>query len=162
MKSCVYPGSFDPPTNGHIDIIERACGIFPKVYVAVLDNALKKYTFEKKRRIDMLQTATAKWDCVEVVGWDGLLVNLLRELDTRIVLRGLRTSADLELEQQLAIVNGNLLPGVETFVLLSRPHMQYVSSSIVRELIQYGADISEYVPGEILELVRGGIAHEGP
>lgn len=162
MKSCVYPGSFDPLTNGHMDIIERACGIFPRVYVAVLDNTLKKYAFEKRLRIEMLQKATAKWDCVEVVSWDGLLVNLLRELDTRIVLRGLRTSADLELEQQLAIVNGNLLPGMETFVLLSRPHMQYVSSSIVRELVQYGADISEYVPEEILELVRGGIAHEGP
>lgn len=162
MTSCVYPGSFDPLTNGHLDIIERACAIFPKVYVAVLNNTQKKYMFDQKTRVEMAKAATRQWDCVEVVSSDGLLVELLKKLDTRVVLRGLRSNADLEMEQQLAAVNNLLLDGVETFVLLSRPHTQYISSSLIRELIIYKADIKKYIPEEIYGIITGGTHYENP
>lgn len=156
MTSCIYSGSFDPITKGHLDIIERACNLFPKVYVGVLNNYQKRYMYDMQTRIEMVEKVTADMDCVEVVGSDGLLVDLLKKLDTRIIIRGLRSSADLEFEQQLAVVNGKLLAGVETVVLLSHPQTQYVNSSIVRELISYNADITDYVPEGILDMLTGG------
>ncbi|MGI6152769.1 MAG: pantetheine-phosphate adenylyltransferase [Christensenellaceae bacterium] len=156
MNSCVYSGSFDPITKGHLDIIKRANEIFPKVYVAVLNNMQKRYMFDMDMRIRMVEKTVAALPGVEVVSSDGLLVDLLEKLGTKVIVRGLRTGADLELEQQLAVVNNQLLSGVETVVLLSRPQTQYVNSSIVRELITYHADITQYVPEEILHMLNGG------
>ncbi|MEG2188878.1 MAG: pantetheine-phosphate adenylyltransferase [Christensenella sp.] len=158
MKACIYPGTFDPLTKGHMDIIRRACNIFPKVYVGVLKNTAKKNLFSVKQRIDMIKCATADMDGVEVIAFDGLLVDLLKQIDCRIIIRGLRTGTDLELEQQLAIINSKLLTGVETIALLSKPETYFISASAVRELIEFDADISDYVPKEVADMINGGHA----
>lgn len=154
MRDCIYPGSFDPATKGHLDIIKRSSLLFDKVYIAVLNNFKKKYMFSLQERVEMVNISTQRLDNVEIVSSDGLLTDLMRKLDTRTIIRGLRSGADLELEQQLAVVNSQLLPGAETIVLLSKPEMQYVSSSIVKELITYNADVSQYVPVEILDIIH--------
>ena len=156
MKACVYPGSFDPITKGHLDIIERASTIFPVVYVGILNNVSKKCMFSVQKRVEMARAATAHIKSVEVLAFDGLLVDLLKKLDARIIIRGLRTGADLELEQQLAFINGKLLPGTETLALLSKPETHFISSSAIKELIAFGADFSEYVPKEILGMIDKG------
>lgn len=155
MRNCIYPGSFDPLTKGHADIIKRAADLFDKVHVAVLNNNEKRYMFDMDQRRVMAEKATADLANVNIVTWDGLLVELMEKLETRTIIRGLRSSADLELEQQLAVVNASLLKGTETLILLSKPEMQYVSSSIVKELISFGADVSHYVPAEIINMVNG-------
>lgn len=156
MKACVYPGSFDPITEGHMDIIRRARSIFPKVYVGVLNNTAKTNLFSIEKRTEMISLAIADMEGVEVVSFEGLLVDLLKQLDCRIIIRGLRTGTDLEQEQQLSVINGKLLEGVETVALLSKPETYFISSSAVRELIEFHADISNYVPKEALDMINGG------
>ena len=156
MNSCIYPGSFDPITNGHMDIITRACRIFPKVYVGVLHNPAKKGRFSVDARLEMIRRATAGMPAVEVLSYDGMLVELLKKIDCRIIIRGLRTGTDLELEQQMAVINDKLLPGAETIALLSRPETYFISSSAVRELIAFHADVSDYVPKEVALMINRG------
>ncbi len=152
--SCIYAGSFDPVTKGHIDIITRAADLFDTVYVGVLNNSVKQYLFPMETRLEMVQKATQGIaGGIQIAMSDGLLVRLMEQLGTRVILRGVRSNADLELEQQLAEVNAKLLPGVETVLLLAGPGMQHISSTIVRELIAFGADISEYVPREVIEMI---------
>lgn len=158
MEACVYPGSFDPITKGHMDIITRAQGIFPKVYVGVLNNTAKKSLFPVQKRLEMIRRATDGMNGVEAVAFDGLLVDLMKQLDCRVIVRGLRTGTDLELEQQLSVINGKLFPGAETVALLSKPETYFISSSAVRELIEFHADISEYVPAEVSDMINGGNA----
>ena len=158
MKACIYPGSFDPITKGHMDIIGRARNLFPKVFVGVLNNPAKRNLFSVDKRIEMIRRAAAGMDGVEVVAFDGLLVELMKKLDCRIIIRGLRTGTDLELEQQLSVINGKLLPGAETVALLSKPETYFISSSAVRDLIEFRADISDYVPKEVADMINGGNA----
>lgn len=158
MKTCIYPGSFDPVTKGHMDIISRACKLFPKVYVGVLNNTAKKNLFSVEKRIEMIRRATNGMGEVEVVAFDGLLVELMEKLGCKIIIRGLRTGTDLELEQQLSVINEKLLSGVETVALLSKPETYFISSSAVRELIEFHADISDYVPKEAADMINGGNA----
>ncbi|MEF9988946.1 MAG: pantetheine-phosphate adenylyltransferase [Christensenellaceae bacterium] len=156
MKSCVYPGSFDPITKGHMDIIQRASRIFETVYVAVLNNSSKNCMFSVQKRVDMIKMATKHIENVEVLSFEGMLVDLLHKADSKIILRGLRTSMDLELEQQTSVINQNLDHEIETIALLSRPQTHFISSTAVRELLRFGADITEYVPHTILEIINGG------
>ncbi len=156
MESCVYPGSFDPITKGHLDIVERSSAIFSTVYVGVLNNVAKKCMFSVQERVEMVKAATQHIKNIQVVAFDGLLVDLLKELGARVIIRGLRTGADLEIEQQYAYINGNLLEGTETFALLSRPETHYISSTAVRELITFHADVSDYVPEKILSMIDKG------
>jgi len=156
MKSCIYPGSFDPVTKGHLDIIRRTAVLFDKVYVAVLNNSAKKYMFSVEIRCEMLERIAESMDNVEVVSSGGLLADLMKQLGTKTIIRGLRSNADLEHERQLAVVNSQLLDGAETIILLSKPEMQYISSSIVKELISYNADVGKYVPAEISDIINGG------
>jgi pantetheine-phosphate adenylyltransferase len=160
MSDCVYPGSFDPVTKGHVDIIARTARLFDKVYVAVLNNTAKRYMFDLDARCAMMERVTRGMGNIEVVSSDGLLANLMDRLGTKTIVRGLRSNADLEHEQQLAVANARLLDGAETVVLLSKPEMQYVSSSIVKELIQHRADVGDYVPPEALDIINGGKPHE--
>ena len=160
MNACFYPGSFDPITNGHIDIICRARNIFPKVYVGVLNNTAKRNLFSVEERVEMIRRATGGMDGVEAVSFEGLLVDLMERLSCRIIIRGLRTGADLELEQQLSVINRQLLPGAETVALLAKPETYFISSSAVRELIEFHADISGYVPREVADMINGGIKNE--
>ena len=145
----IFPGSFDPLTLGHQDLISRGSQLLDKLYVAVLDNKSKRYRFSKAEREEMLRVATASWPNVEVVSFSGLLVDFVKQMGADCVLRGLRNAVDYEYERDMALVNAKL-GGVETLFLPTRQEYAMVSSSIVRERLEFGGDVSGFVPQEIL------------
>ena len=145
-KIAVYPGSFDPVTNGHVDIIGRALKIFDKVIVAVLDNPVKTKSFTVAERVGMLQESLKGKAGVEVDSFSGLLVDYLRRKKATNVIRGLRAVSDLEYEFQIASMNSHLYPDCETIFLMPDERYTYLSSSIVREVALMGGDVSGLVP----------------
>ncbi len=147
---CLYPGSFDPVTLGHLDIIRRAASIFDTVVVGVLHNPDKQGRFSVEDRMDMLKRACEGIPNVEIIAWPGLLAQLTRESGLRVVVRGVRGIADLDSETTMAHINGQLDPGLETVFLPASPGRADVSASMVRQLAQFGADISNYVPSQVL------------
>lgn len=154
LSECaVYPGSFDPITLGHTDVIERSLPLFSKIYIGVGTNTSKKYLFDRDLRILMLQKAFEKYKQVEVVGFDGLTVDLCARLKCNFLIRGVRSTTDMEYERAIAESNKKLSPNLETIFLLSSPEVSNISSTIVRELIRNKANISSFVPAEILDLV---------
>lgn len=153
-KICVYPGSFDPITIGHLDLIERACGLFDRVIVAVLHNPAKRGCFPVEERAAMIRKACAHLPGVSVDTWDGMLVDYLRKTGASYSIRGLRAVSDFESEQVMAQVNAQLLPGMETVFLMTRPEHSCISSSVVREIATFGGDPSPYLPESIREDVR--------
>lgn len=157
MGLCVYPGSFDPVTFGHIDLIERAAAVFPRVIVAVLSNPAKKNCFSIKERMEMLTRVCAHLPTVQIDSFDGLLVDYMKKTEAGIVLRGLRAVTDFEAEFQMAQVNHQIAPDIETLFLMTSPNYAYVSSSVVREIGGFGGDISTFVPGAILEDVKAAL-----
>jgi len=153
-KVAVYPGSFDPVTNGHLDIVARACKIFDRVIVAVLENPAKRYTFSKQERLGLLREALKGKKGVEVDSFSGLLVDYLRRKGVRMVIRGLRAVSDLDYEFQLASVNRRLLGDIETVFLMPAERHTYLSASIVREIALMGADVSSLVPPAVARALR--------
>lgn len=154
---CVYPGSFDPVTFGHIDLIERAAAVFPQVIVAVLSNPAKKNCFSVKERMEMLARVCVHLPTVQIDSFDGLLVDYMKKTGAGIVLRGLRAVTDFEAEFQMAQVNHQIAPDIETLFLMTSPNYAYVSSSVVREIGGFGGDISTFVPSAILEDVKAAL-----
>ena len=154
---CVYPGSFDPPTIGHLDLIERGARIFPELIVAVLQNPAKKNAFTVEQRMDMLRRACAPLPNVRIDAFGGLLVDYLRKTGAETVLRGVRTVNDFETEFQMAQINRQLFPKVETLLLPASPEEGFISSSAVREIAYFGGDITPFVPAEILEDIKAGL-----
>ena len=152
-RICVYPGSFDPPTVGHLDVIQRAAALFDEVIVAVMHNVAKRGSFTVEERMDMLSRAAVHLQNVRVDKWDGLTVDYVRKAGACAVVRGLRAVSDFESEMTLAQVNSRLLPGMETVFLMSRPEHACISSSVVREAASFGADISAFVPDCIAQEV---------
>ncbi|NLI22619.1 MAG: pantetheine-phosphate adenylyltransferase [Clostridiales bacterium] len=148
---CVYPGSFDPVTLGHIDLIERAAKLFPNLVVAVLNNPDKQGTFTTERRLAMLAKACAHLSNVKIDSFGGLLVDYMRKAGAGIVLRGLRAVTDFENEFQMAQVNRQIAPEIETLFLMTSPDYAYISSSAVRQIASFGGDVSTLVPACILE-----------
>lgn len=151
---CVYPGSFDPITNGHMDIIQRGANIFNEVIVSVLHNPAKKGRFSVAQRISMIQKACAHIPNVRIDYFDGLLVDYMRLKDAHVVLRGLRAVSDFESEFQMAQLNHQIAPQVETLFLMTAPDHAYLSSSVVREIGYFGGDISPFVPSCIADEVQ--------
>lgn len=147
---CVYPGSFDPVTLGHVDLIERAAKLFPELVVAVLNNPDKRGTFTVDMRCDMLTKACAHLPNVRIDRFGGLLVDYMRKLDAEIVLRGLRAVTDFENEFQMAQVNRQIAPEIETLFLMTSPNYAYISSSAVRQIAAFGGDIRTLVPEAIV------------
>ena len=147
---CLYPGSFDPVTLGHLDIIRRAARIFDTVVVGVLHNPDKQGCFPVSKRVDMLKKACRGLDNVEVIAYGGLLARLTQEREIRVVVRGVRGGSDLESETAMARINGQLHPGLETLLLPAAPDKAQISASMVRQLAAFGADLSPYVPSEVL------------
>ena len=145
MKISIYPGSFDPITNGHIDIIERASKISDKLIVSVLNNGEKKSLFTIDERVEMIKDSTKHFQNVEVDSFDGLLVDYAKKKDASIVIRGLRAVTDFEYELQLAQTNRELYNKVETVFLLTSIQYSYLSSSIVKQVAAENGDISKFV-----------------
>ncbi|WP_026400027.1 pantetheine-phosphate adenylyltransferase [Acholeplasma equifetale] len=157
MKKGLYPGSFDPVTLGHIDVIERAAQLVDELYVVVANNPKKKYSFSIEKRVEMLKRVTQHIDNVFIASTDDLVVRFAAANDIKILFRGLRTIADYEQEYQLYQFNRNLNPNVETVILFPSSRNHFVSSSSIKELVYHGADISLYIPEEIIEDVINGL-----
>ena len=145
MKTAVYPGTFDPITNGHADLIQRAARLFDRVIVAVAVNPAKGTTFTHEERVSLAKTALAGVDNVSVEGFDSLLVDFVRSRSAQVILRGLRAVSDFEYEFQLAGMNRKLAPEIETVFLTPAEQYAFISSSLVREVASFGGDVSDFV-----------------
>lgn len=151
----MYPGSFDPVTNGHLDIIQRASRIYDKLIVGVLNNPSKKTPmFSVEERIDLIRSVTADIPNVEVDSFTGLLVDFAKAKGAQVIVKGLRTVADFEYEFQMALLNKALNPEYETVFLMTDTKYSYISSSMVKELAGFKGDLTGLVPGEIIEKIK--------
>lgn len=156
--SAMYPGSFDPITNGHVDIIERGLKVFDRIVVAVLENPKKAPLFTTKERVRMIQDIFAsKKKEVEVRAFDGLLVDFARARGTGVVMRGLRAISDFEYEFQMALMNRNLAPDIETFFMMPSVNYSFLSSNLVREVAALGGSVEGLVPGPVARKLRDKI-----
>jgi pantetheine-phosphate adenylyltransferase len=153
LKKVIYPGTFDPVTNGHIDLVERASKLFDKVVIAIASSTRKNPMFSLDERVDMTKTALAHLDNIEVIGFDRLLVDLASDLDAVAVLRGLRAVSDFEYEFQLANMNRALSDQLETIFLTPSERFSYISSSLVKEVGSLGGDVSPFVPEHVWEIM---------
>ena len=153
MKSAIYPGSFDPVTLGHVDIIKRSAGLTDKLIVGVLNNSTKTPLFSVEDRVNMLKNVTRKIPNVEVVSFTGLLVDFAKEKGCNVIIRGLRAVTDFEYELAMAQTNRVANPDVDTIFLTTSLKYAYLSSSIVKEMAQYNGDISKFVPEEVIEQI---------
>lgn len=154
MRTAVYPGSFDPITNGHLDIIERASRVYDKLVVGVLNNANKKPLFTVDERIDLIKSVTSHIPNVEVDSFDGLLVDFAKSKGAEVIVKGLRTVTDFEYEFQMALLNKALNPEYETMFLMTDTKYSYISSSMVKELAGFHGDLTGLVPYEIISKIK--------
>lgn len=152
-RIAVYPGSFDPITLGHIDILERAVGLFDEVVVAIGQHPTKRGTFTVAERAELVGASTGHLPSVRVHAFSGLVVALCRELGARVIVRGLRAVGDFEPEFQMGLANRELAPEIETVFLIPRADRMYVSSSLVREIAMHGGDFSSYVTEPVRKAV---------
>ena len=154
MKTAIYPGSFDPVTLGHYDIIERSSKIFDKLIVGVLNNSAKSPLFSVEERVNMLKDVTSHFPNVEVQSFAGLLIDFVRSNDANVIVRGLRAITDFEYELQLAQMNRVIAPEIDTLFLTTNLKYAYLSSSMAKEVAMYGGDISSFLSPELAEKVR--------
>ena len=154
-RRAIYPGTFDPITNGHTDLVRRAAGIFDQVLVAVANNPRKTPMFVLEERVEMSRRVLADIPNVEVSGYEGLTVDFMRERGFRIVVRGLRAVSDFEFEFQLANMQRHLLPEMETVFLTPQEQFTFISSTMVREIAVFGGSVSEFVDPLVAEALRG-------
>jgi pantetheine-phosphate adenylyltransferase len=152
--SAIYPGSFDPITNGHVDIIERGLRVFDRIVIAVLKNPKKQPLFTTKERVRMIQDIFASKKEVEVRAFDGLLVDFARAQGTGVVIRGLRAISDFEYEFQMALMNRSLAPDIETFFMMPSVNYTFLSSNVVREVAGLGGSVDGLVPGLVSRKLR--------
>lgn len=150
MKIAVYPGSFDPCTNGHLDIITRASGLFDKVIVAVLVNSSKSPLFSAEERVHMLNRATKELSNVEAVCFSGLLADFMKSVNSKIIIKGLRAVSDFEYEFQMALTNKELYSELETLFLHTNKEYMFLSSSIVKEIARYNGKLDGLVPSILI------------
>jgi pantetheine-phosphate adenylyltransferase len=153
----IYPGSFDPVTNGHLDLIERAAKIFQRLVVAILSNTDKTPLFTLSERVEMLHEVTGAFANVEVDTFDGLLVDYARRRQARVLLRGIRAVSDYEYELQMALLNRKLEPGLETVFMLPAVSYSFVSSRLVREVARLGGPVSGLVPPAVEHRLRAKV-----
>ena len=146
LRTAVYPGTFDPITNGHVDLVERAAPLFERLIVGVAESPGKRPVLPLSLRVDLARAALSAYPNVEVRGFDGLLAHFVRDLGAGVLLRGLRAVSDFEYEFQLASMNRRLIPEVETLFLTPAEQYGFISSSLVREISRLGGDVSGFVP----------------
>ena len=154
MSAAVFPGSFNPFTIGHLDIVRRASTVFDSVYVSILDNPGKEYEFSLEDRLELIRDAVKDIPNVIVTSGSGLLVEHCRSLGVNVILRGIRNGADVEYENMLESVNTRVDPGITTMYLLAKPEHSFISSSLVRQLIKIGISIDGLVPNADHKILR--------
>ena len=146
MLRAIYPGSFDPVTYGHLDIIRRSCKIVDELVVGVLNNNAKMPLFSAEERVKMLEEVTKDFPNVKIIPFEGLLVEFAKQMDAKVIVRGLRAITDFEYELQMSQTNHKLEPDLETMFLTTSIEYSYLSSTTVREIAAYGGDVSQFVP----------------
>lgn len=162
MRRAIYPGSFDPVTLGHLDIIKRAAAIFDELIVCVSVNSAKTGgLFSPEERVGLIRQVTEELPNVRVDSSQELLADYARRNRARVLVKGLRAVSDYESEIQMAMVNAKLYPRLDTVFLYTRPKYAYLSSTVVKELARYGADLSDFVPRQIIDQVRDKVAASG-
>lgn len=154
MRIAVYPGSFDPLTNGHLDIIRRSTNLFDRVFVSVLENEGKSPLFSVAERMDLIRRCLASLERVEVHSFSGLLVDFMRRVEATVVVRGIRAVSDYEYELQMALMNRELNHAVETIFMLPSVEYTFVSSRLVKEVFRLGGDIAHLVPPPVLDALK--------
>jgi pantetheine-phosphate adenylyltransferase len=157
VKRVVCPGSFDPITYGHLDIVERASSIFDEVVIAVMVNKTKQTLFTVEERIEMTKEVTSRFPNVKVDSWSGLLVDYCKKNEISIIVKGLRAVTDFDYELQMSQINLQL-QGVETLFLSTAPAHSFLSSSLVKEIASHGGDVSSYIPAVLLERLKDRLA----
>lgn len=160
MRTVLYPGTFDPITNGHIDLVERACRLFDNVIVAVAASTRKKPLFSLEQRVQLARQTLSHLPNVTVVGFNILLVDFVKQQKAQAVLRGLRAVSDFEYEFQLANMNRALAPDMESIFLTPAEHLSFISSSIVREIAMLGGDVSKFVTAPVEAALRERFAQD--
>jgi len=154
MNRAIYPGTFDPITNGHIDIIQRAVSIFGQVLVSVVKVSSKDALFSFNQRVKLVKEATAKIKGVKVEGFNGLVVDFANKKKVKVIVRGLRMISDFEYEFQMALTNRNLAPEVETIFLMPHPEYSFISSRLIKEAACLGADLKKFLPSAVVSALR--------
>ena len=154
-RIAIYPGTFDPPTRGHEDLIHRALGLAERVLVAIAVNPAKQPLFSLDQRLDLLRAVIGKEPRVEVTSFQGLLAGYAKQAGAAMVIRGLRAAGDFEYELQMALMNRQLNPDLETVFLAPASHLTFVSSTLVREVAQYGGNLGDLVHPAVAEALRG-------
>lgn len=157
MNIAIVPGSFDPVTNGHLDIIKRTAALFDEVYVSILANSTKNPLFSDAERVEMIKRVTKELKNVKVESFTGLLVDYARQRNSKVIVKGLRAVSDFEYEYQMSLTNKQLAPEIETFFITTSANYAYLSSSLVKEVAKYGGDLTQMVPQEIIKDIQNKI-----
>jgi pantetheine-phosphate adenylyltransferase len=160
LKTAIYPGSFDPITNGHIDLMERATQIFDKVIVAVANNTQKKPLFTSQERIEMIKQATKDIKGIEVEAFDGLVIDYAKKKKVNVLVRGLRMLSDFEYEFQMALTNRRLAGNIETIFLMPSEQYSFTSSTLLKEAASLGADLTSFVPSFVEKSLKERLKRE--
>ena len=161
MLRAIYPGSFDPVTTGHLDVIRRASGLVDELIVGVLNNKAKTPLFSVEERVKMLKEVTKELPGVKIVPFEGLLIDFAKEMSAKMVVRGLRAVTDFEYELHMAQTNHKLAEDIETVFLTTSLEYSYLSSTIVKEVAAFGGDISQFVPEHVEEKIKSKITKKG-
>ena len=154
QKTAIYPGSFDPITKGHLDVLERASKMFDRVIIAVLKNSSKKSFLPVSDRVKLIQESIEGLDNVEVDSFEGLTIEYAQSKGAHFIIRGLRAVSDFEYELQLCQTNSAIAPDIDTVFLTTKPKYNFISSSIVKELSDFGTDVSKFVPKSVVEYLQ--------
>jgi len=149
QRIALFPGSFDPITVGHVDLVVRASKLFDRVIVGVGTNSEKKYLFEQEKRLSLVQTAFRGFDGIDVIAYTGLTVECCDKHQAKYIIRGIRNAADYEYEKSISIVNNSINPSIETVFLLSKPEHASISSTIIRDIIRNGGDPNPFMPNGV-------------
>ncbi len=154
QRTAIYPGSFDPITKGHLDVLERASKMFDRVIIAVLKNSSKKSFLPVEDRVKLIKESTTELKNVEVDSFEGLTIEYAQSKGARFLIRGLRAVSDFEYELQLCQTNSAIAPDIDTVFLTTKPKYNFISSSIVKELSDFGTDVSKFVPKSVVEYLQ--------
>ena len=154
MKVCIYPGTFDPVTHGHLDVLERACRLFDSVIIAIAENRDKKPFFTAEERLNLVSQNIEEFPNASAMVFSGLLIDFAKSQNASVIIRGLRAVSDFEFEFQMANMNRHLGPRIETILVMTKEGYNYTSSSLVKQVAEYGADVSEFVPSNVTKAFK--------